>query len=104
MYILEGIHYHYDVCSKAFINIGNLQVHHCVRTGVHPCLCDLCYKTIGKKCVPVRYLLSYFYQDQKSCDMLKPFIMVHCFQDHHCLQLWWHSVGSLKMYFYCALM
>ena len=66
----------YDMCNKGFIDTGNLKVHNLVGTGDHPCLCGVCNKI--HKCVPMRCLLSYCYEDSNSLDIWKSFFMVNC--------------------------
>jgi len=98
--------YGYDMSYKAFVDTCVLKVHHCVCTGDHPCLCDVCNKIISHKCIPMSYLLSYCYQDPKSCDVWKSFIMVHCdmesalFTNVVSVSL---SLGNFRNFFYCAL-
>ena len=42
--------------NEAFVETGNLKVHHCTHTGKHPCPCDAFNK--GHKCVPMRCVLK----------------------------------------------
>jgi len=95
------------MCNKAYIDTGNLKVHHLVYSGDHQCLCDVCNKTFSHKCVPMRCILSYYYKDPKSFDKCKSFFMVRCIQNHHSLQM---SFLRLSLYlsrkfknFFCCL-
>jgi hypothetical protein len=91
--------------NKAFVDSGNLKMHHHIYSGDHPCLCEVCNKTFIHNCVPIRYILSY-YKDPISFDIWKSFVVVHCIQNHHSLQMWFLSLSRefKKIFVVFALM
>lgn len=72
---------------KTFFDRSNLKVHQRLHNVEGRWPSYVCNKTVSLKCVPMRCLHSHRHQDPESFDMWKYFIMVHCIQNHHSLQM-----------------